>query len=105
MRRAAECQAGSYPPRPWRTEARRRRVTADLARQQIGLGKIEHLIATAAHHSPQDPEAEALDLLRGDRRWHRQFLPRRDDVEHRRAVMGEHVTDCLRQIAGILDPY
>src|SRR5579863_8970518 len=64
-----------------------------LARQKVGLGKVDHLVAPAAHDRTQYPKAEALDLLERDGRRHRQFLRRRHDVEHGRTIMGEHGLD------------
>ena len=66
--------------------------------------EVEQLVAASGHHSTQGVEGEPLDLLGGDRRRDRQLLAFGDDVDERRAVVGEGLAQARLEIGGLGDP-
>src|SRR6266481_4221601 len=66
-------------------------LSGSLAKQ-VDLGEVDDFIAAPAENRFHHEQAEALRLFQSDRRGHREFLTRDEDLNHGRAV----VLQCLR---------
>src|SRR3954464_2334888 len=72
----------------------------DRLAAEVAQGEIDDRVASTTHHRLQRVQAEALRLLAGDLRRHRQLEPVADDIEQRGSFVREHLGDCGRKIAG-----
>src|SRR4030095_16087480 len=64
----------------------------DLA-EEIDLSQIDDFVAAPAENCFEHEQAEALHLLKGNRRRHGELLPTHDDFDQSRSVMLESLRD------------
>src|SRR5258705_4124915 len=87
----------------------RTRFSGSLAKQ-VDLGEVDDFIAASAEDRFHHEQAEALRLFQSDRRGHREFLTRDEDLNHGRAVVFQSLrnhglylvrrSDCQSQYSG-----
>src|SRR4029453_4373335 len=61
--------------------------------EEFYFSQIDDFVAAPAEHRFEHEEAEALHLLKGNRRRHGELLPTHDDFDQSRAVMLESLRD------------